>query len=211
MSLMPTREDLEAEEMASEARAGMHRMYLAACADLARIRGYASRWKKLAKRLKKRIRSVTSAVVSKEIGEIQRRVSVAKPIGRFDADARAIMSEGDYLRLVALATSNSGVKHHPMQPVVFVDGVARFRENPIVRHLLDEASAGRRCDMNDLARVRFDDVDREHFAQLIGYSVSGASSLDYVSDGLIDAADEEVKRLMDNGAGGESARRREEE
>ena len=54
-------------------------------------------------------------------------------------------------------------------------GVVRFRGNAIVRYLLDEASAGRRCDLNDIARHGgFSRVDWEQFDQLIGYSVSGA-------------------------------------
>ncbi len=36
--------------------------------------------------------------------------------------------------------------------------------------------------MNQLARMEFSDEDREQFAQLTGYSLSGFGDLDYVSD-----------------------------
>jgi hypothetical protein len=56
--------------------------------------------------------------------------------------------------------------------------VLRFKENAIVRFLLD---AGK-FDMNDLALMPFSREDREQFAQLIGYSHSGFGELSYVSD-----------------------------
>lgn len=68
---------------------------------------------------------------------------------------------------------------HPDQPQ-YVDGrgVRRFKENPIVRYLLDKGG----IDMNALALRGFSAADEAHFAQLIGYSVSGWSDLSYVSD-----------------------------
>lgn len=70
-----------------------------------------------------------------------------------------------------------------MQPVERDEqGVVRFRANPIVRYLLDQG--GRfGLDMNHLAIIPgFTAEDRMHFAQLIGYSVSGFSELRYVDD-----------------------------
>ena len=67
----------------------------------------------------------------------------------------------------------------PIQPIVIDQhGVRRFRTNEIVRFLLD---AGR-YDLNLLALMPFSRADREQFAQLIGYSVSGFGDLDYVRD-----------------------------
>lgn len=67
----------------------------------------------------------------------------------------------------------------PMQPVVAdPHGVLRFRENAIVRYLLDHGNVG----LNQLAVCAFSQADREQFAQLIGYSVSGYHELSYVSD-----------------------------
>lgn len=61
----------------------------------------------------------------------------------------------------------------PMQPVVRDEsGVLRFRANAIVRHLLDHGGID----------LDFSQEDREQFAQLIGYSISGYHELSYVSD-----------------------------
>jgi uncharacterized protein YceH (UPF0502 family) len=75
---------------------------------------------------------------------------------------------------------------NPIQPLVDVQGVTRFKANAIVRHLIDTHPA---CDMNTLARMNFTDDDRQQFAQLIGYSLSGYSELrSYVSDEAYSAA-----------------------
>lgn len=64
---------------------------------------------------------------------------------------------------------------HPIQPVEKDEsGIARFKSNSIVRHLLDNGP----FDMNDLALIDFSREDREQFAQLIGYSLSGSGDLD---------------------------------
>ena len=80
--------------------------------------------------------------------------------------------------------------NHPMQPV-YQDkqGVQRFKANKIVCHLLDAGN----IDMNQLARLRFDEADRVQFAQLIGYSVCGFGDLSYVSDGDYDKAEQMIK------------------
>lgn len=88
---------------------------------------------------------------------------------------------------------------HPMQPIVMVDGVARFKANAIVRYLLDWASDapidGSKCDMNDLARMPFSQEDRNQFAQLIGYSVSGFGDLSYADPRTVRRADRAVLAL----------------
>ena len=70
---------------------------------------------------------------------------------------------------------------NPIQPLAKDErGVLRFKANAIVRHLLDTHQA---CDMNRLACMDFTDDDRQQFAQLIGYSLSGYSELQsYVDD-----------------------------
>lgn len=71
----------------------------------------------------------------------------------------------------------------PMQPVVKnKDGTVRFRENAIVRHLLDRLQEKHGYGLNQLAMLDFSQEDREQFAQLIGYSISGYHELSYVSD-----------------------------
>jgi biotin synthase-related radical SAM superfamily protein len=73
-----------------------------------------------------------------------------------------------------------------MQTIVRDDnGVLRFRQNAIVRYLLD---AGH-IDLNDIALRRFDDEDRAQLAQLIGYSLSGFSELSYVNDETYEQAE----------------------
>lgn len=66
------------------------------------------------------------------------------------------------------------MKRHPNQEIV--DG--RFVKNAIVEFLLDLGP----FDLNDLARRDFTPEDRRQFAQLIGYSIDGYSSLSYVDD-----------------------------
>lgn len=68
---------------------------------------------------------------------------------------------------------------HPVQPL-FIDkqDTLRFKENAIVTFLLDNGP----FDMNTLAVLDFSAEDREQFAQLIGYSLTGFGELSYVSD-----------------------------
>ena len=74
---------------------------------------------------------------------------------------------------------------HPIQPLrKEQDGIVRFKPNAIVRFLLDAGP----FDMNKLALMSFSNEDREQFAQLIGYSLSGFSELRYVSDKTYAAA-----------------------
>lgn len=84
---------------------------------------------------------------------------------------------------------------HPTQPLVRDNcGVIRFKSNPIVEHLLRHLPGN----MNALALLPFSDEDRAHFAQLIGYSVSGWGDLEYVADGCrewLDEVDAEAEKV----------------
>jgi hypothetical protein len=76
----------------------------------------------------------------------------------------------------------------PMQPLV-VDsrGTLRFKENTLVRKLLDfgtEHGYG----LNQMAVEDFTPEDRMQLAQLIGYSLSGYGELSYVTDESYDRA-----------------------
>lgn len=85
---------------------------------------------------------------------------------------------------------------HPMQPVVLdAHGVIRFKENKIVRALLDAATKAGDLDMNAQARMGFSPEDRRQFAQLIGYSVSGYGDLSYVDPESCAAADAAAELL----------------
>ena len=79
---------------------------------------------------------------------------------------------------------------HPVQPLVTdSEGVLRFKANAIVRYLLDNGP----FNLNDLALLPFSDEDREQFAQLIGYSLSGFGDLSYVSDETYERAESQVE------------------
>ena len=72
---------------------------------------------------------------------------------------------------------------HPIQPLVKVGGVLRFKENAIVQHLVDLVG------LNAIERLDVSDDDRQQLAQLIGYSLSGYGELNYVSDEACQAAE----------------------
>jgi len=105
--------------------------------------------------------------------------------------AEAAMKAAEARADAAERRADAAEKAEPMQPIVVAaDGMIRFRENKLVRWLLDAGG----LDMNDLARFAIEaDVpqrDREQFAQLIGYSISGYSELSYVSDESYNRAEE---------------------
>jgi hypothetical protein len=77
-------------------------------------------------------------------------------------------------------------KLHPIQPLVMTDsGVLRFKKNAIVDFLLEAGP----FDLNQLAVMDFSREDWEQFAQLIGYSHSGAFDLDYISREVLESAE----------------------
>lgn len=70
-------------------------------------------------------------------------------------------------------------QYMPLQPVYKDEhGTFRFKKNAIVRFLLDKGG----IDLNMISKKEFDQEDREQFASLIGYSLSGFAELEYVSD-----------------------------
>ena len=74
---------------------------------------------------------------------------------------------------------------HPIQPLSKdSSGVLRFKQNAIVRHLLDCGG----IDLHQIACIDFTADDRQQFAQLIGYSLSGYSELSYVDDDAYETA-----------------------
>lgn len=80
---------------------------------------------------------------------------------------------------------------HPTQPLApDEDGTVRFKENAIVRRLLDRSREGLKTDLNDIACMEFSQEDRQQFAQLIGYSLSGYGELSYVDDATFHVASE---------------------
>ena len=71
---------------------------------------------------------------------------------------------------------------HPIQPIINVNGIYRFKQNKIVRYLLDNGG----IDLNQIAILacegEFSKEEQSHFAQLIGYSVGGYADLSYVTN-----------------------------
>ena len=83
----------------------------------------------------------------------------------------------------------------PMQPIIWAGTVIRFQQNKLVTHLLDNGG----LTMNDLACVpNISRADREQFAQLIGYSVSGFGDLGYVRKKTLRKADALASRVFDD-------------
>ncbi len=82
------------------------------------------------------------------------------------------------------------MQKHPLQPVVLVEGVARFKKNLLVRYLLDQGP----YDLNHLARL--EGISDGQFAQLIGYSVDGDADLSYADPEGVAAADLQVAKLL---------------
>jgi hypothetical protein len=75
--------------------------------------------------------------------------------------------------------------NNPIQPLAKDNqGVLRFKKNAIVEYLLDNGG----MDLNHLAGLDFSKDDRQQFAQLIGYSLSGYGELSYVDDEAYTAA-----------------------
>lgn len=88
------------------------------------------------------------------------------------------------------------MKPHPIQPLITDQhGVIRFKANAIVQYLLDNGG----IDMNKLAIKGFSREDHEQFAQLIGYSHSGAHDLSYMSSEVLDAAEKMAKADSEQG------------
>lgn len=84
--------------------------------------------------------------------------------------------------------------NHPIQPLVKDGaGVLRFLANNIVQDLYD-LHAKHGLDMNTIAQRDYPKEDRQQFAQLIGYSLSGYAELtSYVDNEAYFAAVEKSK------------------
>ena len=66
-----------------------------------------------------------------------------------------------------------------------------------IRPVIVDKNNVHRFDMNKLACMNFSNEDREQFAQLIGYSVSGICDLDYVSDRVAFKGLKDSKKLSE--------------
>lgn len=94
--------------------------------------------------------------------------------------------------LICFLTGKTSYKHMPMQPIVQDEhGVVRFKENKIVRDLVDSG----KLDLNATAHYPFE--DRSQLSQLIGYSVSGWGGLSTVSIDELALSEVLQKRLTE--------------
>lgn len=83
---------------------------------------------------------------------------------------------------------------NPIQPVKKdKNGIPRFKKNEIVCYLLDKGP----FDLHQLAFEKFSKDDRQQFAQMIGYSVSGFSGLSYVTDECWNRVQESINQNGD--------------
>lgn len=81
------------------------------------------------------------------------------------------------------------MSRHPIQPVEKDhEGFLRFKQNKIIRDLLDFGQA-HGFGLNEIAAKGYSAEDRQQLAQLIGYSLGGYSELSYVNDDAFDAAE----------------------
>jgi hypothetical protein len=134
-------------------------------------------------------------------------------------------------RLGAKMPKLSSLKH-PMQPVGFdSDNIVRFKENEIVRFLVDACALGYKFDLNDLAihmqsksferfpvvadphslasssktftvpQKPFSKADYTQLMQLIGYSTSGFGELSRVDKKAVAVADAEAEKIWKKNGG----------
>lgn len=94
---------------------------------------------------------------------------------------------------------NTNGLRHPMQPIGFDDdGVIRFKQNGIVRMLLDDGP----YDLNQLSlmveRGELRAEDYTQLMQLIGYSVSGFGELSSSPLSLVEQADAQAAALREH-------------
>lgn len=87
--------------------------------------------------------------------------------------------------------------------VVAADGCIRFKANPYVRFLYDEAAAGRVCSLNELIRKGHEEKwprsELRQLYRLMGYSVSGYGDV-FPRDSKLTEYDAAAEALGDSGA-----------
>lgn len=87
-------------------------------------------------------------------------------------------------------------KRQPMQPVVVAaDGVIRFKENKIIRAML-ELCQKHGFGLNEIAAINYEKDDYSQLMQLIGYSVSGYGTLSCSRAKHVKRADEKAESLV---------------
>ena len=93
------------------------------------------------------------------------------------------------------------VDKHPVQPLVWDGPVIRFKQNAIVTFIVDWCAGrigGPAPDLNIIATMDFTKDDLTQFAQLIGYSVSGAGDLSYFDRRVLAQANRKAAAMGKN-------------
>ena len=75
--------------------------------------------------------------------------------------------------------------------VLAKDGVVRFKDNAVVRWLVDN----KKISLNELVQQTFPVEDQEEFWQMLGYSVSGFGDLSWVRPETVVEADRRADTL----------------
>lgn len=93
-----------------------------------------------------------------------------------------------------------------MQPIGWSAGAIRFKANPIVVGLMEDALERGRLDMAAIrtwvAQGRASNDDLVQFVQLLGYSVSAMGDLDYVPHRTLAEIDREADKVWLDRNGG---------
>ena len=89
-----------------------------------------------------------------------------------------------------------------MQPIApDSHGVARFRENDVIRWLVDVKGVN----LNEVSRVaqteEFDRYDVAQFWQMLGYSVSGYGDISFIPKSVVEKADSKVEEMRKKDGG----------
>jgi hypothetical protein len=84
---------------------------------------------------------------------------------------------------------------HPMQEVVMVDGIVRFRQNPLVDALCKSFPGG----LNALYSVPHTKEDWSQLLQLTGYSVAGYGDCTEIVQEHLEIADRLANELVNKG------------
>lgn len=88
---------------------------------------------------------------------------------------------------------------HPLQPIGWDEGVIRFKPNPIIVALFEDACERGRLDIKAVrlwvAEGLASTEDLVQFVQLLGYSVSSMGDLDYVPHHTLVEIDREADKI----------------
>lgn len=130
---------------------------------------------------------------TEHIKTLQRRIDFLKSREHINSFDKAEIGSLEW----ALVNLQPQRKPLTMQPIIKDErGVLRFKKNGLV-DVLYEHGVNTGLGLNELHCMNFTDEDRQQFAQLIGYSVSGYGSLSYVTDEAYEAAEKSVHGIKE--------------